>query len=138
MCQDGDVNTKPISIRPTVLFLGDTEHADFRDAAELLRDGSNSPVTPTSPELIVVAHSRPGAVCTEQIETVRRTWPLASIVVIAGSWCEGELRTGRPWPGVHRLYWYEFQEWWHRQLKLRAAGRCPDWARPADGLPLMK
>ena len=26
-----------------------------------------------------------------------------------------------PWPGVERLYWYEFPAWWRRQL---AAARC--------------
>jgi hypothetical protein len=51
---------------------------------------------------------------------------------VVGTWCEGELRTGRPWPGVKRLYWYEFPTWWRGQLALRAVGECPDWARPAE------
>ncbi len=68
------------------------------------------------------------------IELLQRRWPLAGIVALLGSWCEGETRTGRPWPGVRRLYWYEFSTWWRQQLALRAAGRCPDWARPATDM----
>src|SRR5690606_6445198 len=29
---------------------------------------------------------------------------------------------------IQRLYWYEFPPWWRRQLALRSAGQCPDWA----------
>ncbi len=85
-----------------------------------------------SPELIVVAQSRPGSIDNQCVETLRRTAPLAGIVALAGTWCEGETRTGRPWQGVQRLYWYEFLAWWRRQLALRAAGRCPDWFHPED------
>jgi hypothetical protein len=56
------------------------------------------------------------------------------VAALLGSWCEGETRTGRPLPGIHRLYWYEFPAWWRRQLQLRAANHCPDWARPATQL----
>jgi hypothetical protein len=127
------VKFSPIQTRPSVLFTGDTDHVDFRDAADLLRTGTNLATANAPPELIVVAHSRPGSVSFEQLESLRRTSPLAGVLVLAGTWCEGEPRTGRPWPGVHRLYWYEFPAWWRRQLARRAAGRCPDWARP-EGL----
>jgi hypothetical protein len=113
-----------------VLFIGDTDHADFRDAAKLLRADANLATPNDSPELVVVTHSRSGSIGLERLESLRRVSPLAGIVVLAGSWCEGEPRTGHPWPGVHRLYWYEFPGWWRRQLILRAAGYCPDWCRP--------
>jgi CheY-like chemotaxis protein len=115
-----------------VLFTGDIDHADFRDVADLLRADTDSWTSNASPELIVVAHSRPGSTGWERLESLRRKSPLAGIVVIAGSWCEGEPRTGRPWPGAHRLYWYEFPAWWRRQLALRAAGYCPGWCRPEE------
>ena len=89
-------------------------------------------VGPQPPELIVVAQSRPGVVASREIERLRRSAPLAGVVSLLGSWCEGETRTGRPAAGVARLYWYEFPSWWRRQLALRAAGRCPDWARLED------
>jgi hypothetical protein len=56
------------------------------------------------------------------------------MVALLGTWCEGETRTGRPWPGIPRYYWYEFPAWFRRQTMLRAAGRCPDWAQCEFGL----
>ncbi|HEX4412980.1 MAG TPA: hypothetical protein VH107_05075 [Lacipirellulaceae bacterium] len=127
----------PITVRPTVLFLGDIDHVDFRVAAGLLRRDADAATTDRSPELIVVAHSRPGSTGSHSAESLRREAPLAGLAVLAGSWCEGELRTGRPWSGVHRLYWYEFAAWWQRQLKLRRAGSCPDWCRPEESVGTM-
>ncbi len=116
---------------PIVQLLGDVCHPDFRDAiGMLLAEGEIADTAVKSPELIVIAQSRPGAIHANRIEALRRAAPLAGIVALVGSWCEGETRTGHPWPGVERLYWYEFPAWWRRQLALRAAGRCPDWARP--------
>ena len=114
-------------------LVGAVDHPDFRTAIELIRAGSR-PVRAgeVPPELVVVAQSRPGTVGDRELESLRRVAPLAGIVALLGSWCEGETRTGRPWPGVQRLYWYEFPAWWQRQMVLRAAGRCPDWARPGN------
>lgn len=122
----------PTSIRPTVHLAGDSAHADFREAAATLNSDADLVSIDSSPELIVVAHCRPGSVCPQLLDSLRRAAPLASVVVLAGTWCEGEPRTGRLWQGVHRLYWYEFAAWWRQQLTLRAAGRCPDWARPDE------
>jgi DNA-binding NarL/FixJ family response regulator len=111
--------------------VGETKLPDFRDAIDLLRNESRLiSSSEMRPELIVVAQSRPDTICSDDLNQLRRASPLAGIVALLGSWCEGETRTGRPWPGVGRLYWYEFPAWWRRQLQLRAANRCPDWARP--------
>ena len=119
---------------PAVRLLGEVQHPDFRDAIALLQAGARlvDDAADVSPELIVVAQSRPGVISQHAIERLRRRWPLAAVVALLGTWCEGETRTGRPWPGVPRLYWYDFPSWWRRQLQRRAAGRCPDWARPGD------
>jgi hypothetical protein len=113
--------------RPNVWLVGDVEHPDFTDAVALLHDTAN--VGPQLPEVIVVAQSRPGAFPPQAIERLRRSAPLAGVIALVGSWCEGETRSGRPAAGVSRLYWYEFPSWWRRQLVVRAAGRCPEWAR---------
>jgi hypothetical protein len=116
-----------------VKLVGDHEDQDFAEAVELLRTGAQLvSAAGQPPELIVVAQSRPGTISERTIESLRRDAPLAGVVGLLGTWCEGETRTGKPWPGVERLYWYEFPPWWQRQLSLRAAGGCPDWARPAD------
>ena len=82
------------------------------------------------PELIIVAQNRPGVVGSHRVERLRRSAPLAGVISLLGSWCEGQARTGRPMHGTLRLYWHEFAPWWRRQLALRATGRCPDWGRP--------
>jgi hypothetical protein len=139
--------TAPISIAsdpPGVLLLGQGEHPDFLDAVAVLRASARVCIAATvdhaaarladggiGPEVIVFAQSRPGVMRAGDVDRLRRAAPLAGAVALAGSWCEGEPRTGRPLAGVHRLYWYEFTPWWRRQLGLRAAGLSPEWARPA-------
>jgi hypothetical protein len=121
---------------PIIQLVGDIAHPDFREAIELLRSESRLTASvETRPELIVVTQSRPDSICSDELHQLLRTAPLAGITALLGSWCEGETRTGRPWPGIQRLYWYEFPAWWRRQLKLRAENRCPDWARPATQSP---
>jgi hypothetical protein len=125
--------TKHIATRPAVQLVGDVMHPDFRDVIVLLRDEAQLVAAgEVSPELIVVAQSRPGSFPRNKVAELRRSSPLAGIVALAGSWCEGETRTGKPWPGIERLYWYEFPAWWQRQAALRAEGLCPDWARPGE------
>jgi hypothetical protein len=120
-----------IEHRTSVKLVGAVEHPDFREAVAMLRGtakcetGGNA-----APEVVVIIQERPGQVGQAEIESVQRQWPLAGIVAILGSWCEGETRTGKPWPGVKRFFWYEFPAWWRQQMALRSAGLCPDWARP--------
>lgn len=117
----------------TVKLIGPIDHQDFREAAALIRDSARSAIAAgISPELVVICQARPGQISQHEVESLQRRWPLAGIVTIAGSWCEGEIRTGRPWPGVKRFYWYEFPAWWRLQLAQRSAGLCPDWSRPTS------
>jgi hypothetical protein len=84
------------------------------------------------PELLLLAQPLPGYYQQKEINDLQRRAPLARIVVVAGTWCEGELRTGKPPWGVLRLYWHEFAPWWTAaQLRL-AEGQCPSWSLPLD------
>ena len=125
-----------------VLLVGDADHRDLRDAGSLLSATSCLTVVDRvehaaeaiarlaqPPELIVVAQSRPGTVRQHEFRQLQRLVPLAGVVALLGSWCEGSALSGRPWAGVERLYWYEFRRWWVRELARRGAGRCPAWAR---------
>lgn len=133
------------SSRPKVLLIGQIDHTDFGEVAELLRADASLTVTPDislaitnltqlhpRPELIIIMQSRPDAIGALQVKRLQRAAPLSGIVALLGSWCEGHGRTGRQWPGTARLYWHEFGPWWQRQLVLLAAKLCPDWARVAD------
>src|SRR3954468_22040654 len=89
---------------PLIQLLGDIDHPDFRDAIELLRNDSRLIASAeTRPELIVVAQSRPDMIWSDELNHLHRAAPLAGVVALAGSWCEGEMRTARPWPGAQRL-----------------------------------
>jgi hypothetical protein len=117
--------------RPIVQIVGATGHPDFRGVIDVLhREAGTSTTAP--PELVVVLQERPGVIGECEVEALRRQWPLAGFVAVAGSWCEGELRTGRPLAGVPRVYWHQFPAWWRRQLARRAAGLCPEWSLPIE------
>jgi hypothetical protein len=88
---------------------------------------------PTPPDLLLLAQPRPGVDDQEEIERLRRTAPLTRVIVIAGTWCEGELRTGHPLTGVIRLYWYELPAWWRANLRAFSANKAPSWSEPLTG-----
>ena len=129
--------------RLSVLFVGHVDRPEFRgafrwlrthsilhdvagidEATELLAEGK------MRPELIVVAKSRPGEVSSAQLDGLRRMAPLARITGLLGSWCEGEPRSGRVWPGVYRSYWYHWPARIAKDLPDIATGRCPAWGLP--------
>ena len=95
----------------TVLGVGEewVSTFDCESAGELLSSGE------ILPEWILIAQPLQGTYEQDEIEQLRRAAPLAQIVIVAGTWCEGELRTGKPLIGVERLYWYEFASWWKSQ-----------------------
>jgi len=93
-------------------------------------DRCQSPSTP--PELVLLAQPLPGYYRQQDVDRLQQAAPLARIVVVAGTWCEGELRTGTRLTGVLRLYWYEFAPWWQTARERAAAGLCPPWSVPFD------
>lgn len=54
-------------------------------------------------ELIVFLRPYPGAIPKYLVDELQRGWPLATMISLNGSWCEGEGRSGRPEPGVLRF-----------------------------------
>jgi hypothetical protein len=129
---------------PTVLAVGAWDRTEFR----LVRDGLDSarrwPTAATladavtsggpPPEVVLLALPRPGRLGQEDIDRVRAAWPLARVVIVAGSWCEGELRSGRPPTGAVRLYWHEFGDWWRAACAAWARSEAPPWSEPLDDL----
>ena len=80
--------------------------------------------------VIVVAQARPGEFAHDDVARLRQLAPLARIVALLGSWCEGEARSGKPWPGVVRTYWHQWPARAERELRRLAAGECSPWALP--------
>ena len=95
-------------------------------ASKLLRE------TLSPPELLLLAQLLPGEYAHADLLKLQELAPLARIVVVAGTWCEGEMRTGNPPPGVLRLYWHEVAPWWQAASRQLTVGRCPAWSLPMD------
>ncbi len=109
------------------------EAANWKEAATLDEAIDQLTDSQLPPDLIVLAQPLPGSIRQTQIDRLQQLAPLTRVVVVAGSWCEGELRTGRPLAGVIRLYWYEFAPWWRAALAKLDEGGCPPWSAPLDG-----
>lgn len=124
--------------RPIVLAIGNPRRVEFRASLASVHDQSDLVVVRNPgealdqlsagriPELILLWQSRPGQHSALSIDNLRRAAPAARWLVIAGSWCEGELRTGRPPEGATRWYWHQ-----HRSRLLGAPPGNPPWTHPA-------
>ena len=55
-------------------------------------------------DVILILQSYTGEHQLSVLERIRRNYPITPVVAVLGSWCEGELRTGWPLAGVHRVY----------------------------------
>jgi hypothetical protein len=122
-----------------VLVVGNAAHGDIADAlAELRRTArvwfvpnreyaeawleANRPV-----DWVVLVQARPHELPRDIAVRLKDSAGTAQFVSLLGSWCEGEQRTGQPWPNIPRLYWYEFPNWW--QLNGAATNRANDHER---------
>lgn len=127
---------------PVTLLVGDTRRTEFREATDALRAGSRlvTAIDVSAAEamlaqglvadLIVIAQAFPGQVSADQVDRLRRLAPVARVLALLGSWCEGEMRTGKPWPGAIRVYWHQWLPHCQRELRDLVEGRCGVWALP--------
>ena len=141
----------PTASAPVVWFVGDwggdqgiDEFVHVREVFEALSSASQvgsfatlenaiaAVCTAAPPEVLLLAQPRPGCIEQSAIDQFLAAAPLTRIVIVAGSWCEGERRTGRPLVGAVRLYWHEVPAWWRENLAIRVAGGTPDWSRPVN------
>jgi len=134
-----------IKAKTGVLLVGDWEHREFSVATASIQGAHGWPAVANMdaaedllghcqqpPELIFLAQPFPGLYRQQEIDRLQQLVPLARLIIVAGSWCEGELRTGTPPGGVIRLYWYELASWWQAAVRRRNAGLCPPWSLPLD------
>ncbi len=131
-----------------ILLVGDLERGEFEPCAELLESASTVlGVTDPSaaaellaehglaPDVLILLQAFPGQFSFAQLDRLRRLAPLAPIVMLLGTWCEGEMRSGHPLPGTIRVYWHQWHASAPRQLaRLRTAQNCA-WALPPTAAP---
>lgn len=127
-----------------ILVIGDIHRPEFREAAAVIGgcgtvetiakvDDAESALRAgaITPAAIVVAQPFPDRFSHEAIDRLARAAPLARILGMMGSWCEGEMRTGRPWPASSRLYWHQWPARCRRQFQRMNEGRPCSFSLPA-------
>jgi hypothetical protein len=116
---------------PRVLLIGRTDEPCFAEALGWLREAAVVECFVTAEEAIsslragrraasgregagpvrgvVFLMARPGEIERGRLETIHAIEPLARLVVLVGTWCEGEGRRGPVAPGVPRVYWHQWR-----------------------------
>jgi CheY-like chemotaxis protein len=128
----------------TILLIGDIDRPEFREAAAAMRarcrvvcaanlaEARDLVVRETClPELVAIAQVRPSEYQPEELEGLRRSLPLAAVVLLLGPWSEGEMRSGEPLPGTVRVYWHQWLATFERQMQSFDEGICSVWTLPA-------
>ena len=132
----------PIMTPLSILLVGDTDRTEFDDARVSMErwsavhrltdvDAAAAAIEAGRivPDVIVVAQAFPGQFSHESMERLRRLAPLARVLGLMGSWCEGEMRSGQPWLAL-RNYWYQWPARCRRELQQLAEGHGGMWALP--------
>jgi hypothetical protein len=127
----------------SILLLGNTDRPEFQDArlhletwgavhafAEVPAALAALAAGTIVPDVLVVAQIFPGQFSHSVLDRLRRLAPLARVIGLLGSWCEGEMRTGSPWPGAVRTYWHQWAIRCDRELLRLARGGSCAWALP--------
>jgi hypothetical protein len=121
--------------RPAVLLIGDHTFHEFAECVAWLAEHTDLTTVGTIAaamslmteplrnwDTLVIAQARPGQFTQIDVEQLSRTLPLTPLVALLGSCCEGETRSGKPWPGVVRIYWHQ---WLARVPSELSSGRSP-------------
>jgi hypothetical protein len=127
----------------SILLVGDLSRPEFEGANEFLEsvgqvhrflDAETAAHRLASGEIVsdltVIVQSFPGEFSQQAIDRLRAAAPLSRMVALLGSWCEGEMRSGQPWPTVIRLYWHQGLGRIVREIQHLARGECPNWGLP--------
>ncbi len=137
------IRYEPSALAPVVWWVGDWDAGEFAAlrrqldpagemavATELDEATASVALGPVIPEAVLLAQPRPGCICQMAIDRLLAVAPLVRVIVVAGTWCEGELRTGKPLVGAIRLYWHELPAWWERSAARQREGLAPLWSGP--------
>jgi len=123
-------------------MIGDTSRQEFQPALRATGSLCEMVEVPTPeeaiaqieagamPDWIVLVESVPGQISHSAVELLMHASPLSRIVGLLGSLCEGSARTGKPWPGVQRVYWHQWPVQFKRQVELLAEGKLTSWSLP--------
>ena len=135
--------------RLQIAMIGNAHDHDLREAVEQLRSFCDLTIyadpgqaaallskANKRPSLFVIAQTRPGCFSHHAIAQLQASFPLTRCVALLGSWCEGESRSGSPWPGVTRVYWHQWIARLHRELTRLSAGTASPWGMSSTAPPV--
>ncbi len=127
----------------SILLVGNSDRSEFRPARSALAAWGQVVGFPSAKsaadalneglvtaDVIVVAQAFPGEFSHRAIDRLRRAAPLARLLGLLGSWCEGEMRTGKPWPGAVRVYWHQWLPRCSREFERIRQGESAAWGLP--------
>ena len=121
-----------------ILFTGDFWHTDFQSIISsidvpitLVPLEKSASVVDQKFDLIVIAQSRRDQFSSAEVEKIQTTFSNTPIVSLLGSWCEGETRSGTPYPGLIRVYWHQWQGRYQKFVSQLADANLTDWHAPA-------
>lgn len=81
-------------------------------------------------DLILIVEARRNQVCRDDVEALQAMFVGVPMVALLGSWCEGEPRSGAPWPGVIRVYWHQWEGRYDRFVSQLQQAGITDWHAP--------
>ena len=129
--------TSPI---PKILLVGDYWHSDFRTL--ITHSACTTTLVPTeqlsdehladsSFDLVILAAASRDQFSPAWVESVRNKIAPTPLIALLGAWCEGEQRSGEPWPGVPRIYWHQWQNRLDFFIQQFALDQTNNWQLPA-------
>lgn len=124
--------------RPSMIWIGDGERPEFAAALGTLRHHAKLTAAVDINDVafdeltddcagIVIAQAFAGQFRAHRLAALRRRFPTAPVIVIVGSFSEGERRSGEPLAAALRIPWAQAATILNRELSRLRAGTCPSW-----------
>ena len=120
-----------------ILLTGDFWHPEFQHIVSsfdvpvtLVPIEKVESVSDSKFDLVVIAQSRRNQFFADDVEKIQAMFSHTPVIGLLGSWCEGETRSGTPFPGVTRIYWHQWQGRYDRFVEQLAESGITSWHEP--------
>ncbi len=81
-------------------------------------------------DLAIIAERWPGEHAKSVLEQIQRERPIMRMLAVCGSWCDGQKRSGTPWPGMLHTTWHRWLPHWQEDLIRLSQSRLPSFGLP--------
>ena len=83
-------------------------------------------------DLAIIAERWPGEHSRRALEQIQRARPIMRMIAVSGSWCDGQKRSGCPWPGMLHTTWHRWLPHWQEDLMRLSKNRLPSFGLPVS------